>query len=109
VTPLLTEIAEDLGRVNEVGRDAIPGLLTHLAAIQTALAARLAQFAEESHSKGKEGGRLLTVEDVAQKLGVAPDWLYRRAVRLPFTVRLGRALRFSEEGLDRWIRARNGR
>jgi predicted DNA-binding transcriptional regulator AlpA len=53
--------------------------------------------------------RLLDAGEAAQRLGTSPDWLYRRAARLPFTVRLGRALRFSAQGIDRYIRQRQGR
>ena len=52
---------------------------------------------------------LLTVEEAARALGVSRDWLYRRASKLPFTVRLGRVLRFSAQGLARYCRQRAGR
>ena len=78
--------------------------------MQGILAARLIESTEErAASQPAEGDRLLTVEEAAQRLGVAPDWLYRRTTRLPFTVRLGRTLRFSEVGITRWIRSRRGR
>lgn len=85
--------------------------MAHLAALQSVLAAQLVESAigERERSSQAEGGRLLTVEEAAAKLGVARDWLYRRSGRLPFTVRLGRSLRFSEAGMDRWIRNRNGK
>ena len=103
----LRELVEDIERVKDVSGEAIPGILTHLAAIQTALAARLAQRNESQQHNDAE--RLLTVEEAATKLGVAPDWLYRRSPRLPFTVKLGRALRFSQSGIDRWIRSKSGK
>ncbi len=54
-----------------------------------------------------EDDHLLTVKQASQKLGVSPDWLYRQASKLPFTVRLGgRRLRFSIRGIQRYIRAR---
>ncbi len=54
--------------------------------------------------------RLLTVDEVAVKLGVTNDWLYRRAKALPFTVRLSPGkLRFSLRGIERYIRQRHGR
>jgi excisionase family DNA binding protein len=53
--------------------------------------------------------RLLTVEEAAQKLGLSRDWCYRQAKRLPFAVRIGRQLRFSERGIERYIRQRQGR
>jgi excisionase family DNA binding protein len=63
-----------------------------------------------THPEHTGNGRgLLTVDQAAAKLGVSRDWLYRHAPTLPYTVHLGRALRFSEAGIDRWIRQRSGR
>jgi hypothetical protein len=39
----------------------------------------------------------------------AASRLYRNASKLPFTVRLGRRLRFSAPGIERYIRGRSGR
>ena len=49
--------------------------------------------------------RLLTVEEVAERLGVRKQWVWAqaRAGRIP-CVRLGRYRRFREEALDAWIR-----
>jgi excisionase family DNA binding protein len=49
--------------------------------------------------------RLLTVEEVAERLGVTKDWVWAqaRAGRIPH-VRLGRYRRFREEALDEWLR-----
>jgi predicted DNA-binding transcriptional regulator AlpA len=52
--------------------------------------------------------RLLGVEEAAVKLGVTPDWLYRHHKDLPFTVRHGRPVRFSELGIEQYIRKRRG-
>jgi predicted DNA-binding transcriptional regulator AlpA len=55
---------------------------------------------------GSSGGpdRLLTAEQAAALLNVAPRWCYRHAAELPFTRRIGRkTLRFSEAGLRRWL------
>ena len=48
--------------------------------------------------------RLLTVVEVAERLGVTKDWVWAqaRAGRIPH-VQLGRYLRFREEALDRWL------
>lgn len=49
--------------------------------------------------------RLLTAEDVADRLGVRPDWVgaQARAGRIPH-VRLGRYRRFRESALEAWLR-----
>ena len=48
--------------------------------------------------------RLLTAEEVAERLGVSTDWVWAhaRAGRIPH-VQLGRYRRFREEALERWL------
>jgi excisionase family DNA binding protein len=48
--------------------------------------------------------RLLTVEEVAQRLGVTKDWVWAqaRSGRIPH-VQLGRYRRFREEAIDQWL------
>jgi predicted DNA-binding transcriptional regulator AlpA len=54
--------------------------------------------------------RLLTVAEAASRLAVKPRWLYGHAKVLPFAVHLpGRALRFSERGLAKWLEKRRPR
>jgi excisionase family DNA binding protein len=56
----------------------------------------------------KAADRLLTVAEAAQRLSLSRDWLYRQR-GLPFEVRLpGGARRFSEQGLERWLKRRQG-
>jgi predicted DNA-binding transcriptional regulator AlpA len=51
--------------------------------------------------------RLLDVNEAAARLHMSPEWLYRHARKLPFTVRLGRkALRFSDAGITRYLQRR---
>ncbi len=52
--------------------------------------------------------RLLDVVQAAEKLGVKPDWLYRHHPNLAFRVRHGKLLRFSELGIEDYIRKRSG-
>jgi predicted DNA-binding transcriptional regulator AlpA len=68
---------------------------------------------ECSHTAGdgpdrRRRDRLLNVAEAGDKLGVRPDWLYRHHRNLPFTVRHGRLLRFSELGIEEYIRRRVG-
>jgi len=50
---------------------------------------------------------LLTVQQVAERLGVSKDWVWAqaRAGLIPH-VQLGRYRRFREEALDQWLRER---
>ncbi len=88
------------------------GATAPLASVYRAVVAELRPF---TGSNGKGGSavappredRLLTVEEAAPLLGVAPRWLYRHARTLPFARHLSpKALRFSEVGLRRWVETR---
>ncbi len=101
-------MVEDPSQVAALAPESIAPLLATLAGLQTALAARLLTF-PNGHRNPDGEDRLLTVHEAAILLNVSPDWLYRRAPRLPFTVHLGRHLRFSSVGIARYIRQRQGR
>lgn len=49
--------------------------------------------------------RLLTADDVAERLGVPRSWVYAQARqnKIPF-VRLGHYRRFRPEAIDAWVR-----
>jgi hypothetical protein len=88
----------------------IPGLLAQLAGVQAVLLARLVVEGPHNGSAAPaDGDRNLSVAEAAGRLGVKPGYLYRHAGSLPFTVRIGRRLVFSAEGLERWNRRRQGR
>jgi predicted DNA-binding transcriptional regulator AlpA len=80
-----------------------------LAAGQAQLAARLLANGAPGSTSESSGDRLLTAKDTAPRCGHSADWLYRHADSLPFVVRVGRSVRFSEAGLQKWIRSRSGR
>ena len=105
----LNDLLTDPERVSEVPLNEVPLLLVQLGGLQGALLARLgqAQAPPAQVDARAENDRLLGVEEAASALGVTKRWLYRHAGNLPFTRRLSRkALRFSEVGLKRWIRAK---
>ena len=60
------------------------------------------------NQNGHQGDRLLSIEEASKLLSVSPDWLYRHGSRLPFTRKLGsRVLRFSFQGLQKFLASRN--
>ena len=73
--------------------------------LQSALTARLLAALQPT-AAGPD--RLLDVDETANRLGVSTDWLYHHAKQLPFTVRIGRQLRFSADGITRYIEQRRG-
>jgi predicted DNA-binding transcriptional regulator AlpA len=62
----------------------------------------------ETDAHRQRGDRLLDVNQAAEKFGVKADWLYRHHRDYGFTVRHGKLLRFSEIGIDDYIRKRRG-
>jgi len=102
----LTTLLEDPTKVATVPTGRIPALLSQLSAVQSAMAARLIAADRDERTSAED--TLLTVGQAAQRLGVSKDWLFRRSRTLPFVVRLGRHLRFSSRGIDRYLRTRTG-
>lgn len=71
-------------------------------ALLTAIGAAERQPAEVPQIAREQ--RLLTVTEVARRLGIKPKHVYRRASTWPFTRRLGtKLLRFDEQGLEKWL------
>jgi len=107
----LTGLLRDLETLLiELPRDALPdffGGLERLRWVAYNLKARDSSPQYENPKASSD--RLLTSEEAAKKLSVSADYLYRQARRLPFTVRIGKLVRFSEAGLDAWIRKRAGK
>ena len=96
--------------VADIPPSEIPGLLVRLSTLLTALAARQAHPATGSDRKPQPNRDAnLSVKEASLRLGMSKDWLYRNASRLPFTVRIGRRVLFSAQGLERWSRQRQGR
>src|SRR5215470_2577431 len=105
--PSLDEIAREPSMATNVSPDVARALTMRCAAVLAALAAIPSETPQKESQVPEE--RLLGVEEAASRLGVSKDYLYRQGSRLPFTVRVGRRLRFSATGLARYIRARQGR
>jgi excisionase family DNA binding protein len=77
------------------------------------IAARLAtppldaNAAPESASRGAGlPDEAISAAEAARMLGMSRRWLYRQAPRLPFTRKIGRAVRFSRSGITRWLATR---
>jgi len=102
-TPDLNELACDPGRAQALSADERGRVMLTIAAILTALGASTA-----TPERSCTGDRLLKIADAAAKLSVSTDYLYRHADKLPFSVRDGRRLRFSERGIEAWIARRRG-
>lgn len=106
--PTLDALAADPSKAANLAGPVVAALLARVAAVSGTLAARAVTLTHEAlEAPNDPEDRLLTVEQAAARLGMSRDWIYRRASRLPFAVRLdGSALRFSSQGIDRYIRQR---
>jgi excisionase family DNA binding protein len=52
--------------------------------------------------------RLLTIDEVAQRLSVSKDWVYRNRKKLTSTKELGpKLVRFSEASLQKWLKEKS--
>jgi predicted DNA-binding transcriptional regulator AlpA len=98
------EIIKNAESFKSIPRESISSILIELAAIQNALAARLLECADDVPTNNSD--KLLEVKEAAEKLSVTEDWLYRKGNKLPFVVHMGRNLRFSEQGIEKYIRQR---
>lgn len=111
----MSELADLLAQLNRLAEELppgeAPGFIGALEAVKARALARLLSppLAGNGPPESSTQDRLLTVEEAARKLGMSEDWCYRQAKRLPFAVRIGRQLRFSERGIERYIRGRQGR
>lgn len=108
--PTLDELAADPERAASLPAPVLQALLTRCGALHATLVGALTVAAAQNRNdrSGHEQmeDRLLDVTTAAERLSTTPDWLYRHASQLPFTVRAGRLLRFSSHEIDRYIRER---
>ena len=105
--PKLGDLIADPRKVSILPPEAVPEIRGELARLDTLLLARLLSADGSSDAdRAGDGDRLLNAKEAAAKLGASQDYLYRYSSRFPFTVRLGRHLRFSEAGIERYIRQR---
>jgi excisionase family DNA binding protein len=107
---IITEFIDMMSKVeglDEIHIEMIPPMIAQLAAMQMKLSSRLlaASLTTKSPIARDE---LLTVDEAAARMKVSTDYLYRHGAKLPFTVRQGRMLRFSANGLEKYLQQRQG-
>lgn len=107
--PKLADLVTDPGKITALPSEAIPSIRGELAKLDTLLLSRLLSRDSGQVATDSEGDRLLDAKQAAAMLHSSTDYLYRHSSKLPFTVRMGRKVLFSESGITRYIRARMGR
>lgn len=106
--PTLEQVAETPAKAKGLPPDVRQSLAFRALTVLNALhAAGLGDGASSNGNReSREGDRLLTAKEAGEKLGRSEDAMYRHADEFPFTVRDGRQVRFSEKGIERYIRQR---
>ncbi len=109
--PSLDDPAVDPGRAAALPPESAVALLASCTVAQSALIGRLLSVPPTARIVPNDPSedRLLAVDEAAERLGTSTDYLYRHSSKLPFTIRIGSRLRFSSRGIERFIRARQGR
>jgi excisionase family DNA binding protein len=97
----LDDLATDPSLAKAFSSEEVAELRIKLGVVQGALQLQ-AVFCNDSENRDV-ADRLLTVKEVADRLGCKVDWLYRESKKLPFTRKLSGQVRFSEKGLKQYI------
>ncbi len=111
VVPKLEEVAVDPGKTGVLDAHTTELLETAAIAALDALRKRKLILAAEARvvTQARSPDRLLRPKEVAERLGMGIDWVYHNPNKLmAFRVRFGTVPRFSENGLDEFIRKRQG-
>lgn len=93
--------------VDQAAPEQCPRLIGELERLKASLWLRMAAPAHRQATPQPDC--LLTAEEVAQRLRVTKEYVYRHARKYPFTVREGRYVRFSQAGLTRYLDRHQGK
>lgn len=102
----LTRILENPANISEIAPESLPPLLCQLAALQSALTARLLTTPANGDSSPPDDV-LVDVKEAAKRTGLSSSFLYKNP--MPFKVREGGRVLFSSNGISAWIKKRQGR
>ena len=100
--PKLSELLEDPDRVSALPLEAVPTIRGELAKLDTLLLMRVA-MAQSNGQAQPDGDRLLSAKEVAGRMGMSLDYVYKNASEFPFAVKEGRRVLFSECGLEQYL------
>jgi hypothetical protein len=96
-------------RVQEVPPEALPSILLELAAIHSALAARIVGSSRMTpQDTSTDLDRLVDVTKASEMLGVSADFLYTSPAVRSLRVRVGSRVMFSQRKIQDYIRRRAG-
>ena len=102
VVPSLGELARNPTCAAQLPRDVLTALMAQCAALQVALAARLAS-APSALTPAATQDRTLDANEIAKELGVKRRWVFRHVDQLPFVRRISRnSIVCSQADLRHW-------
>ncbi len=103
----LAELKEEIANLTP---EQVPDVLGQLEQLKAVAWAQLLTPNGRNPSAGVQApDELVNAREAARRLGLSLDYVYRHARQLPFTVRVGRQLRFSSRGIERYIERRQAR
>ena len=112
MTTRLADIAADAAVLDSLEREDFPSLLLELASLQTVLVARMSALdrrplREARRPRTKKQERpLLTTDQVAHRLGVSKQWVYRHKEELGGVSLSRKKLGFEEAAVERFLSER---
>jgi len=106
--PTLEELAESPAKAKGLPPDARQALTFRALAVLNALfTAGLADVASNNgNGESRKGDRLLSAKEVAGRMGMSLDYVYKNASEFPFAAKEGRRLLFSERGLAEYLQGK---
>ena len=105
--PKLAELLDNPGKAANLPPETVPSMLGELERLRALLWARLVMRPDGNEAGSLDEDRLLDVNEASGKLGISADALYRNDY--PFKVKVGTRIRFSQHGIERYIKQRVGR
>jgi hypothetical protein len=106
--PTLTDICEHPEMIATLPPTVAVSLLEKIAALIPVLLAQAVTPTGNGHGEVADD-RLLTVVELAARLRRSTDYVYRHCDQWGFTRRIGRDLRFSSVGFEKWNRLQSSR
>jgi excisionase family DNA binding protein len=102
----LAELKEEIANLTP---EQVPDVLGQLEQLKAVAWAQLLTPNGRNPSGIEPPDELVNAREAARRLGLSLDYVYRHARQLPFAVRVGRQLRFSSRGIERYIERRQGK
>ena len=102
-SPLASLVERLTQRADLAEREGATGPIANIYRVVVGELRALLDGAAPTETSAPVAAQLLSAGELARALKVSRKWVYRHAARLPFTRRVGRAVRFDSRGLESWL------